>query len=196
MVTLITKKCVVCGNDFLIPPCYYDIRKTCSIKCSAIYKQKRNEYILYDTYAEIIIKSKKYGEQKALIDLEDIEKCKKYNWCLKYDKTIKNSYLHNSKGLILHRYIMNCPDNMVIDHINHNTLDNRKQNLKICTEIENLRNKKNNISGYVGVSHYKRDNTWESNITINNHKIFLGRYKDINEAIKARKQAEQEYFLN
>lgn len=194
MVTLIQKKCVICGKYFLTPPCYYERRKTCSFACCSIYKQKKNEYILHDNYAEIIIKSKKYGEHKALIDLDDVEKCKKYNWCLKYDKTLKNFYLHNSKGLTLHRFITDCPKNKVIDHLNHNTLDNRKENLRICTDLENLQNKKSNTSGHVGVSYYKRDNTWEAFITIKGHKNFLGRYKDINDAIKARKQAEKEYF--
>ena len=163
-----------------------------------ILNNYKNKYILYDNYAEIIIISKKYGKRKAIIDLDDIEKCKKYKWSLKYDKTIKNFYIHatfyNIKKITLHRYIMNCPNDKVIDHINHNPLDNRKCNLKICTILENLQNKKNNTSGYVGVSFFKRDKTWEANITVNKKKILLGRYKDINKAIQARKEAEKKYF--
>ena len=194
MVKLISKTCLICGEKFLTPPCYYKRRKTCSIKCSSILKQKKNKYILHKNYAEIIIESKKYGIKKVLIDLEDVEKCKEYCWILKYDKTIKNTYIHSSKGILLHRFLTNCPNDKVIDHINHNPLDNRKNNLKICVEIENLQNKKNNTSGHVGVSYYKRDNTWEAYIAIKNKKIFLGRYKNFENAVRAREEAELKFY--
>ena len=60
------------------------------------------------------------------------------------------------KVLSLSREIMNAPKDKIVDHINHDTLDNRKCNLRICTLKENMMNKlkyKNNDSGYKGVSY-------------------------------------------
>jgi hypothetical protein len=63
----------------------------------------------------------------------------------------------------MHRFIMNAPDGKVIDHINHNTLDNRKENLKVCTQKDNLKNRLPNSnkhsSQYRGVSRY-HNGTW------------------------------------
>lgn len=96
---------------------------------------------------EYIINSKKYGKQIVLLDDEDYDRLPKYNHhlLLAYDKTIKGFYVHfkvkplgvskiNGKDvrrcIRLHRWIMNCPKHLEVDHINHNTLDNRKCNLR------------------------------------------------------------------
>ena len=60
---------------------------------------------------------------------------KQYRW------RISNNYVITKKGYIkLHRLITNCPDDKVVDHINHNRLDNRKCNLRVCTQAENAQN--------------------------------------------------------
>ena len=89
----------------------------------------------------------------------------------------------------LHRFLMNPSDDMVVDHINHNRLDNRKQNLRLCTQGENLRNKK-----VKGVAFDKRRNKWYARIMINRKNLHLGSFDTKEEAIEARKQAEIEYF--
>ena len=88
-------------------------------------------------------------------------------------------------------------DGLVIDHINHNTLDNRKHNLRICTESDNSKNKSlpsNNTSGVVGISFNKKYNKYETYITINYKRKSLGLYDSIEDAIKTRKDAEEKYF--
>jgi tyrosyl-tRNA synthetase len=85
----------------------------------------------------------------------------------------------------------------LVDHINHDVADNRKRNLRIVTSVENQMNKslqKNNTSGVTGVSWHSRDNIWEVHIRYKGKQIYLGRYKDFNEAVKARKEAEEKYF--
>ena len=99
----------------------------------------------------------------------------------------------------MHRLIMGKfeDDGLVIDHINHNTLDNRKHNLRICTESDNSKNKSlpsNNTSGVVGVSFNKKYNKYETYITINYKRKSLGLYDSIEDAIKTRKDAEEKYF--
>ena len=100
--------------------------------------KKLNQIITYSDHAEIMIDSKTYGKKYALIDLDDVDKVKKDTWCL-YAVKLKNEtifYVQSYKKL-LHKEIINCPENMEIDHINHNPLDNRKCNLRICTPKEN-----------------------------------------------------------
>jgi hypothetical protein len=101
----------------------------------------------------------------------------------------------NSK--FLHRIIMDCPEGMVIDHIDHNKLNNMKSNLRIVTQQQNEMNRsknKNNKSGVIGVCWYKRDNKWRAHIALNNKDIHLGLFDDLEEACKARKDAEIKYY--
>ena len=75
--------------------------------------------------------------------------------------------------------------------------DNRKSNLRIVSNSENQMNRKlakNNTSGTSGVDWLKRNNLWRSRITINNQSVTLGYYKNKEDAIKARKEAEEKYF--
>lgn len=88
------------------------------------------------------------------------------------------------------------PEGMEIDHIWHDKLDNRIENLRLVTPIENSRNKsknKNNISGVTGVSWNKRDNKWNVYIGVNGKNKYLGSFSDFNQAVDIRKQAELKY---
>ena len=86
------------------------------------------------------ITSKKYGSHEVLIDDADYDRVKDYTWGISKSRNIM--YIKTNRNtLALHRLIMNCPDDKQVDHINHNTLDNRKENLRVCTHVENNRNK-------------------------------------------------------
>jgi len=95
----------------------------------------------------------------------------------------------------MHRLVMNCPEDMDVDHIFHNTWDNRKEFLRIVTESQNQMNKTitiNNTSGVPGVCMDK--NKWRARIRVNNKEIHLGYFINKEDAIKARKQGEEKYF--
>lgn len=151
-----------------------------------------NEIIEYEDYAEIVLYDKNDKEvARALIDLEYVDSVKKYKWCF------TQGYAHNDKLGRLHRFIMNPPDDMVVDHINHNKLDNRCENLRICTQHENCLNKSiqcNNTSGVPGVSWSTREGRWKAQIRVDKKDKFLGYFKTKEEAVEARRQAEIEYF--
>ena len=89
-------------------------------------------------------------------------------------------YLNGKRGkkIYLQNFILGFPKNKVVDHINLDTLDNRKSNLRVCSRSENLRNKSrysNNKSGYKGVA--KRKNGYYSYIRKNNKRFHLGVFK-------------------
>lgn len=127
-----------------------------------------NYYILKNNYCELVIFNKRKNKKiTAFISIKDIEKVKKGHWCACYDKTINNYYIRgriNEKQIQLHRYITNCPNNLVVDHINRNTLDNRQENLRCITQNENNQNRKElwktNKSGYRCISWHKSNNKW------------------------------------
>ena len=156
-------------------------------------KKDLNEIIEHEDYAEIILYNSQCDEvARALIDLDDVDRVKKHKWYLDY-----YNYVCSHTYLRIHRLIMDCPDDMVVDHINHNRLDNRKSNLRVCTQQQNNINvstRKNNTSGYKGVSLDKRRNKWRARVNIDGKEKSLGYYKTKEEAIAARKQAEIEYY--
>ena len=83
-----------------------------------------------------------------------------------------------------------------IDHKNHIRNDNRLENLRNVSATQNQRNKSmqhNNTSGQTGVHYVKKHKRWRANIYLNNKCKYLGQYKKIEDAIKARKEAEVEY---
>lgn len=184
--------CIVCGNEFEAHHCRStrgDRLDFCSRKCYHKYRLRLNTIIEKEDYAEMHILNRKKEEFVFLIDKEDIDKILDYRWYAKTSKGVP--YAQCSNGLRLHRYIMNCPEDMVIDHINHNTLDNRKQNLRICTIKENTQNLSmpiSNKSGYMNI--HKRGNKWSLKIT-RDFKTFRKSFKEIEDAIKFR-----DYFLN
>ena len=148
------------------------------------------EYIFKDNYAIGITSN----GIKFLFDIEDYPIIEPHSWCE------SSGYIHRNKRGVdvkLHRLVTNCPNNMVVDHINHDTLDNRKANLRICTPSENARNKiymSNNTSGKLGVYWKSNRQKWVAQIKINGVVKHLGIFEDYNEAVDCRKKAERIYF--
>jgi hypothetical protein len=168
---------------------YQEIRRHGHILTQTKYMP--NQIIIKDNFAEIVINDK-YSKEKAraLIDIEDIEKIKVHKLCL--DKRGYVCCINKQYNFKLHRYLLNCPDDMVVDHINHNPLDNRKANLRICTHRQNCCNRDTNGKIF-GVKKHKKCG-WEAYIGNNGKKIHLGVYSSEAEAIVARKEAEKVYF--
>ena len=87
---------------------------------------------------------------------------------------------------------------MYIDHINGNKLDNRKSNLRVCSNADNLKNRvklpSNNTSGILGVRYRADRSKWYAEIQVNNKRIRLGSYIDKESAVRARLEAEIKYF--
>lgn len=136
-------------------------------------------------------------KNEMLCDIECMEELLKYYWNER--KGYARSSIHR-KNIYAHRIIMgmgNYEVNKEVDHINGNTLDNRKQNLRIVTSRQNGLNssiRKDNTSGVTGVCWDKKHNKWLARVHENNKQIILGYYVNFEDAVKARKQAEDKYY--
>ena len=89
---------------------------------------------------------------------------------------------------------MSPPDNMEVDHINGDKLDNRKENLRVCTHRENGKNQKisiNNTSGYKGV--FANHKNWQAVIGVDGKPIYLGTYPSPEKAAEAYDVAAKKY---
>lgn len=87
----------------------------------------------------------------------------------------------------MHRFIIEAPKGMVVDHINGNKLDNRKSNLRICTQSGNTANgpiRSSNSSGFKGVSWDKRSSKWSVDITKDYKHIYGGKFDNLADAAK------------
>lgn len=96
----------------------------------------------------------------------------------------------------MHVQIMNFP-NLSVDHINGNTLDNRKENLRIVTHSQNTKNRtksKNKTSKFKGVNFCKRSKKWRVRIKVEYKSINLGYYTNEIEAAIAYNKAAKKYF--
>lgn len=133
------------------------------------------------------------------IDYERLKNLKSMTWSVvKKRGKIYFSKSFSKKRIELHRWIMGEPKGKYVDHINGNTLDNTRKNLRICSNATNLRNanhiRPNNTSGFSGVWFRTYSNKWVAEIKVNYKKIYLGSFENIEDAAKARKQAEIKYF--
>lgn len=100
---------------------------------------------------------------------------------------------------LLWKLYFNEEPNGQIDHIDGNKTNNKKENLRIVTNVENSRNAKmnsKNTSGVTGVSFCKKSNKWFASIRVNYIKKNLGLYKNKEDAIAARKNAEKEFLFH
>lgn len=136
----------------------------------------------------------------VLVDDEDYIKLNQYNWHVCKGKSTYYAIRRScklKKTIYMHRVIMNPPNNLNIDHINHNGLDNRKENLRMCNQSQNLGNSrisKHNTSGMKGVCWDKRNKKWIVRIKIYGKNKHLGRFKDKNSAKNVYEKAAKQHF--
>lgn len=164
----------------------------CYRKEKVIERNKKYNDWFIDMNTNIAVGTDSKGN-KFTIDAEDWARCKDYCWYVyKYISTYisgKNTYLHH--------FLINPPKDMFIDHINGDPTDNCKSNLRIVTKQQNQMNRKkqnNNSSGCTGVRWNKERNKWIASISYKKEYIYLGTFTNLEDAIKARQEAEVKYF--
>lgn len=140
--------------------------------------------------------------QSTIVDEEDYLLTLKYKWCAWYNKSSKSFYAKayaitesGKKSVItLHRYLTKASGRpQCVDHINGNTLDNRQNNLRVCSPAENNKNRTKphpkSTSGYRGVCWVKSKNKYKAYISLNNKHKHLGYYNNPEDAARAFNKA-------
>lgn len=155
-------------------------------------QKKANDYEIEGDVAKVYYEDNKRNRIGSfIVDKEDLDKIKQYKWSI-----ISTGYIvayQGKKIIMLHRIITDCPADKEVDHINHNKLDNRKTNLRVCTRRQNNFNRK------------PRSNTHEYGISFSKgyyhirvDKKYCGISKDFEEAVRIRdehlKGTEKEMF--
>lgn len=121
----------------------------------------------------------------AIVDDEDYERVSAFNW-----HTARKSNGHSDyavSNVKMHRLIMDAPKGFMVDHINHDTLDNRKANLRLCTNAQNQQNthSRGGSSRYRGVSFIKRRQRWHGQFMYEGRSYFCGSWATEEEAARA-----------
>ena len=133
--------------------------------------------------------------QEILADAEEVDKLSRYSWCV----SAQGYAVANIRGKVvkINRYILgldNC-NGKIVDHINRNKLDNRKVNLRFCTQKENARNMtvaKNSKTQVLGVRKTKHGK-YNVRIVADRKEHHIGNFETIEDAIVARQKAEIKY---
>lgn len=191
-----------CGNPEILLISGDSLKSNHTKSCGCIKKEtcaRNNTYDLSGEYGRCIMND----GSEFIFDKDDYNLIRQYVWHLTtngyiitsiYDKATKSSY-----GMLLHRYLMGVENiswkEFVVDHINGNIRDNRRDNLRVITQSQNgmnSRTPKNNSSGCVGVS--KQNNKWVAHIKVNWEDIYLGIYERYEDVVVARKEAEEKLF--
>lgn len=179
-------------------------------------KKKGNNYIIDEENQLVKIELKRRGGKESLwtiIDLEDFEKVINfpYTWWAKYSWANKSYYAMASEHLgmkedgtqkknivALHQFVLDT--DKTVDHIEHDTLDNRKSKLRIVETNENLKNRKgrnsNNKSGYRNVSWSKNSKKWIVQLQVNGKNKVLASfpYEELEQAGKFAEQKRKELY--
>lgn len=131
----------------------------------------------------------------TIIDNDDIELVTSSSWLLIKRSRDKFGYVRTKRNgivVFLHRLIIEAKKGEIVDHINGNSLDNRKRNLRIVTNSQNLMNRgkqSNNTTGYCGVTLDKRDGIYNAQIKKRGIRFHLGRFRTAKEAALAYNKA-------
>ena len=145
-----------------------------------LYRKRRYVY----AFRRIALTQGKF----AIVDPEDYERVAGYKWfAVRYERGYyAQRAAKDSKGrqrnVRMHRVILGEPKGKIIDHINHNGLDNRRANLRVVTRQQNTWNKRkqrgNCSSQYKGVTWLKRMGKWQARIVCSGKSIFIGYFDD------------------
>jgi len=162
----------------------------------------KNKYEIRGNTVVIYLHRRDGIDIETVIDREDLQKAQEFkgawyaNWANKKTFYVHGTTMVDGKyaKIHFHRWIMDCPDGLHVDHINHDTLNNKRENLRNVTRTINNQNKteKVNSSGFSGVSWHKHTGKWQSRIMVNKNNIYLGLFSDIKEAGEAARKARIE----
>lgn len=138
--------------------------------------------------------------QFTIVDADDYEWLSKWKWTVWHTKQggfYARAWVSKQTSLAMHRIILNAGPGQIVDHINRNTLDNRRANLRIVTQSQSNCNRRlliaSNKSGFRGVHWNSKAKKWRAFIGINKRLIYLGSFDTPKAAAIARDEASRKY---
>lgn len=162
------------------------------------YGHKNKKYNVYDYDREYGVGYTTNNNHEFYFDWEDYELIKDYTWIMKDGYIVTIDYNNGARTYIrMHRLIMNAHPGVIIDHKKHATYDNRKEVLRNSDGNTNHFNHeiyKNNTSGATGVNWDPASGKWRARLWAYGKMHHLGRFEDFQDAVNARKAAEDKYF--
>lgn len=147
--------------------------------------------------SEFFFMKKIYSSHNEIIKVsdEDYGRVSIFKWWEGGNRKYLRGYV-DGKRIYLSRFIMNPENNEVVDHINGDIYDNRRDNLRVCSQSENTKNRsknKNNTTGYKGVSLDKRYGKYRAQIAINGKYTGIGYFTTGLEAAKRYDEYAKKY---
>lgn len=160
--------------------------------------------------------SNKKGEHYiCLIDVDDFDKLDQfgYKWHLLWSRTTKSYYAKATKynGIIngkpsyetvlMHRFLMDCPKDMTVDHLNYDTLDNRKSNMRVVTLDKNNKNRQNKANrnsktGVRNVSYSKLEDKFVVQFQIEGKNTRMALFDTLEDAKRYADDNRHKYYTN
>jgi hypothetical protein len=165
----------------------------------------KNAYEVRGDVTVLYLKNRYKEVTESFIDTKDLEILEKLNvtWYSAAKQNKKLKYVHGNfrtengrRKVCLHRYLMSEPVG-IVDHINRNTFDNRRCNLRVVSSVENSQNRSidpRNKSGVRGICWHKQKKKWYARFKFNNKIVFLKMYTDIDEAKNEIEKIREEYI--
>lgn len=136
--------------------------------------------------------------QCAIVDDDDFDPLMKFGWYAAWNPNTRSYYAVRNPSVRMNRVIMKAVKGDVVDHINHDTLDNRKDNLRIVTRAQNAMNRlgpnKNSKTGVRGVHWHRESRRYAAEIRVDGRQKHLGKFKTIADAAKAYASANRRYY--
>ncbi len=133
----------------------------------------------------------------ALVDPDDYYALISHKWSAsKWGRTFYAVRSQGKTQIKMHRQITNAPPHLLVDHADHNGLNNTRQNLRLCTHAENAANqrpRKDGSSKFKGVCWNKRDKVWDVRLHYNGRNLYIGSSHSELDAAKAYDSAAKFY---
>lgn len=169
------------------------------VKLGSTWRQEENPHKIFEDHVEFYFfkRDRSLHSDTFSVDIEDFEKVRSFRWCLQIKK-----YAYNPQMGLLHRFLMSPGEGYSVDHIDGNGLNNRRFNLRLCNQTQNLGNSKipiTNRTGYKGVystenSQKPRTYPFMSKIQFKKKHIHIGYYMTAEEAARAYDKKAKELF--
>ena len=194
-----------CGNVISVPGIYLTRKETgghkpkthCGCQTSKNRSDALRKHNQYEFTDDVVVGITYNTSDKFLVDLADFELIQNYCWFVHEDDTGYKSLVAKIPGTDKHIRMTKLLGCQYYDHINRDTLDNRRENLRPATNSENMRNRSlfsNNTSGVSGVWQRSDTKKWQAEVKVNKKRIYLGDFVNKYDAIVARLQAEADYY--